>query len=64
MLARLEETSDNFGLTVNRDKTKMMIVDRKTGNRPDITSIANCEVVQNYISWGLLSTTLGAAKKK
>lgn len=52
LLTLLETTSLSFGLTVNRDKTKMMIVDRAELNHPDISMIGNCEVVQSYVYLG------------
>ncbi|CAH2208498.1 jg1438 [Pararge aegeria aegeria] len=59
LLARLEVTSAEFGLTINRDKTKMMIVDRANQNRLEIESIANCEVVQTYIYLGSTVSNTG-----
>lgn len=49
LLTLLEKTSLSFGLTLNREKTKMMIVNRAEVNHPDITVIGNCEVVQSLV---------------
>ncbi|KAJ8710368.1 hypothetical protein PYW07_009734 [Mythimna separata] len=48
-----------FGLKINRSKTKMMIVDRANNNLPDVTQIANCDVVQSYIYLGALISNQG-----
>lgn len=59
LLRTLETTSLKFGLKLNRDKTKMMIVDRANDNNPDSTPIANCEVVTSYIYLGSIIDSCG-----
>ncbi|CAH2235051.1 jg5028 [Pararge aegeria aegeria] len=48
----MECISLEFGLKINRAKTKMMILDRINNNTPEVTQIANCDVVQSYIYLG------------
>ncbi|KAI8429179.1 hypothetical protein MSG28_007716 [Choristoneura fumiferana] len=62
LLHRIERVSLQFGLKINRQKTKMMIVDRSQNNAPHITEIANCEVVQSYIYLGSLITNTGGSE--
>lgn len=63
LLTLLETTSLFFGLTpVNRDKTKMMIVDRAELSHPDISMIGNCEVVQSYVYLGSTITSTGGCE--
>ncbi|XP_073942535.1 uncharacterized protein [Choristoneura fumiferana] len=59
LLTRLETTSLKFGLSINREKTKMMIVDRAEQIRTNVQSIANCEVVQSYIYLGSTISSTG-----
>lgn len=60
LLTRLETTTLKFGLAINRDKTKMMIVDRadQSGNN-NTQRIANCEVVPSYIYLGSTISSTG-----
>ncbi|XP_071648481.1 uncharacterized protein [Temnothorax longispinosus] len=60
----LERISLNFGLAINRDKTKMKIVDRMADNRPDVRSIANCEVVHSYTYLGSMITNKGECEEE
>lgn len=64
LLSRLEVKSLEFGLAINRDKTKMMIVDRAGQNQMDISSIANCDVVQSYIYLGSNISNLGGCEQE
>ncbi|KAI8433243.1 hypothetical protein MSG28_015319 [Choristoneura fumiferana] len=59
LLRKMERVSLDFGLKINRCKTKMMIVDRMNNNSPEIVQIANCDVVQSYIYLGALITNSG-----
>lgn len=61
LLIRLENTSLQFGLALNRDKTKVMVVDRAEQNPTDIR-IANCEVVQHYIYLGSTISNAGGCE--
>ncbi|XP_037871039.1 uncharacterized protein LOC119629400 [Bombyx mori] len=63
-LTRLEAASLKFGLAINRDKTKMMIVDRAEQNGTNVQNIGNCEVVQTYIYLGsAISSTGGCGEE-
>ncbi|XP_037870090.1 LINE-1 retrotransposable element ORF2 protein [Bombyx mori] len=59
LLSRMERVSLEFGLRINRSKTKVMIVDRAMNNSPDVTQIAGCDVVQSYIYLGALISNNG-----
>lgn len=64
ILSRLETTSIKFGLAINRDKTKMMIVDRAEQSGTNVYNVANCEVVKSYIYLGsTISSTGGCGDK-
>lgn len=45
ILQNMESVSLEYGLTIIRSKTNIMIVERASFNRPEITEIANCSVV-------------------
>jgi len=49
----------DFGLRINRNKTKVMIVDRANNNSPEVTRIAGCEIVQSYVYLGALISNNG-----
>ncbi|CAH2263600.1 jg10912 [Pararge aegeria aegeria] len=59
LLLKMERVSLEFGLKINHNKTKMMIADRANNNSPEVTQIANCEVVQSYIYLGALISNNG-----
>ncbi|PZC84789.1 hypothetical protein B5X24_HaOG203779 [Helicoverpa armigera] len=59
LLHKMEQVSLMFGLKINRSKTKIMIVDRMNDNSPEVTRIANCDVVQTYIYLGALISNNG-----
>lgn len=59
LLLKMEHVSLTFGLKINRSKTKMMIVDRVNNNSPEVTQIANCDVVQSYVYLGALISNNG-----
>ncbi|KAA5784565.1 hypothetical protein F3H09_31465 [Pseudomonas aeruginosa] len=62
LLRRLETTALDFGLAINRDKTKMMIVDRANINQPEVQHIAGCEVVNSYVYLGSTITNAGGCE--
>lgn len=62
LLRCLEATALDFGLAINRDKTKMMIVDRANNNQPDVRDIAGCEVVKSYVYLGSTITNTGGCE--
>lgn len=59
LLQRIEKVSLEFGLKINRIKTKVMIVDRTNNDSPEINQFSNCEVIQAYISLRSLITING-----
>lgn len=59
LLLKMEQVSLEFGLKINRNKTKVMIVDRANNNSPEVTKIANCEVVHSYVYLGTLISNNG-----
>lgn len=59
LLLKMERVSLTFGLKINRTKTKIMIVDRVNDNSPEVTQIANCDVVQTYVYLGALISNNG-----
>ncbi|KAI8433901.1 hypothetical protein MSG28_015827 [Choristoneura fumiferana] len=62
LLTRIETVSLEFGLKLNRTKTKIMIVDRGRNNAPEVTEIANCQVVQSYVYLGSLVSNKGGSE--
>lgn len=64
LLQILETTSQEWGLAINREKTKMMIVDRQNNNKPEVTQIGNCEVVNSYIYLGSLISNKGGCEEE
>ncbi|CAH2243910.1 jg18573 [Pararge aegeria aegeria] len=59
-LQKMEDVSLEFGLKINRSKTKVMIADRMNNNLPEVSKIANCEVVQSYVYLGALVSNNGS----
>ncbi|VEN43764.1 unnamed protein product, partial [Callosobruchus maculatus] len=43
-----------YGLGINYNKTKVIIVDREHDNHREIKSIGRCELVQNFVYLGSL----------
>ncbi|CAH2101992.1 unnamed protein product [Euphydryas editha] len=62
LLQLLESTALDFGLTINRDKTKMMIVDRADNNQLDVQTIGGCEVVESYVYLGSTISNTGGCE--
>lgn len=52
LLDRLQSISLRFGLSINYNKTKIMIVDRANHNHPETRTITQCEVVSKMIYFG------------
>lgn len=59
LMQRLENKSSVYGLEINKSKTKVMIVDRLNNNSPDITRIADLEVVNRFEYLGSIVTNTG-----
>lgn len=54
LLERLQSVSRDYGLELNRSKTKIMIIDREHENEPQLPEISNCEVVDKIMYLGSL----------
>ncbi|VEN57727.1 unnamed protein product, partial [Callosobruchus maculatus] len=48
-----------YGLGINYNKTKVIIVDREHDNHREIKSIGRCEVVQSFVYLGSLIDNSG-----
>ncbi|VEN41549.1 unnamed protein product, partial [Callosobruchus maculatus] len=64
LLNILEQRSAEYGLGINYNKTKVMIVDREHDNYREIKSIGCCEVVQSFIYLGSLIDNSGSCENK
>lgn len=49
LLNRLKTESINYGLKINYNKSKVMIIDRENEIQPKPPVIANCEVVHGFV---------------
>ncbi|VEN37057.1 unnamed protein product, partial [Callosobruchus maculatus] len=54
LLNVLEQHSAAYGLGINYNKTKVIIVDREHDNHREIKSIGRCEVAQSFVYLGSL----------
>ncbi|VEN61012.1 unnamed protein product [Callosobruchus maculatus] len=59
LLNVLEQHSAAYGLGINYNKTKVMIVDREHDNHREIKSMGRCEVVQSFVYLGSLIDSSG-----
>ena len=64
LIRRVEVASREVGLKLNRQKTKVMIIDRKNNNQPDTTRIANCEVVSSFVYLGAVLSNGGGSSNE
>ncbi|VEN60161.1 unnamed protein product, partial [Callosobruchus maculatus] len=64
LLNVLEQYSAAYGLGINYNKTKVMIVDREHDNRREIKSIGRREVVQSFVYLGSLIDNSGSCKNE
>ncbi|VEN52805.1 unnamed protein product, partial [Callosobruchus maculatus] len=65
LLNVLEQHSAAYGLGINYNKTKVMIVDREHDNHREIKSIARCEVVvQSLMYLGSLIDNSGSCENE
>lgn len=55
----VETASQETGLTINKSKTKIMIIDRPRNNRPDINGINGIAMVNQFEYLGSLLTDTG-----
>ncbi|VEN44760.1 unnamed protein product, partial [Callosobruchus maculatus] len=60
LLNILVQHSVAYGLDINYNKTKVMIVDREHDNHRKIKSIGRCEVVQSFVYLGSLIVNSGS----
>ncbi|VEN50207.1 unnamed protein product, partial [Callosobruchus maculatus] len=61
----LEQHSAAYGLGVNYNKTKVMIVDREHDNHREIKSVGRCEVVvQSFVYFGSLIDNSGSCENE
>jgi len=49
LLKRVEKISSEVGLQINKNKTKIMIIDRLNSNQKEITQISNIQVMERVI---------------
>lgn len=59
LLKRLEDVSALYGLNINYNKTKIMIIDREHNNYPETRTIGHCEVVSSFVYLGALIENTG-----
>ncbi|VEN64657.1 unnamed protein product, partial [Callosobruchus maculatus] len=64
LLNILEQHSAAYGLGINYNKTKAMIVDRKRDNNREIKSAGRCEVVQSFVYLGSLINNSGSCENE
>ncbi|VEN47270.1 unnamed protein product, partial [Callosobruchus maculatus] len=64
LLNVLEQHSAAYGLGINYNKTKVIIVDREHNNHPEIKSIGRCEVVQSFVYLGSLIDNSGSCENE
>lgn len=62
LLKRLEDVSALYGLNINYNKTKIMIIDREHNNYPETRSIGHCEVVNSFVYLGALIENTGGCE--
>lgn len=51
-----------FGLRINRRKTKVMIIDRENNNHPTLKEIGSCEILNNTVYLGSLINNAGSCE--
>ncbi|VEN39639.1 unnamed protein product, partial [Callosobruchus maculatus] len=64
LLNVLEQYSAAYGLGINYNKTKAIIVDREHDNHREIKSIGRCEVVQSFVYLGSLIDNSGSCENE
>ena len=64
IMERLERICLEYGLRINKAKTKVMIIDRPTGNQPQRRRIAGYEVVDSFTYLGSLITNTGGSSEE
>lgn len=61
LFQKIEDISKDVGLQINKNKTKVMIVDRRNNNRPDKKKINNIKTVNTFIYLGALVSNGGGS---
>ncbi|VEN42201.1 unnamed protein product [Callosobruchus maculatus] len=59
-----EQQSAAYGLGINYNKTKVIIVDKEHDNHREIKSIGRCEVAQNFVYLGSLIDNSGSCENE
>ncbi|XP_071653184.1 uncharacterized protein [Temnothorax longispinosus] len=59
IMERLALISREYGLEINRDKTKIMIIDRQMNNQPNVKEVAGFEVVEKMVYLDSMITNKG-----
>lgn len=54
LLQRMERVNSEAGLSINKSKTKIMIINRRNNNRTEIVRINDIEVVSQFVYLGAL----------
>lgn len=62
ILGRLEEISAEYGLTINKAKTKVMIINRPEDNCPGIRELGDIEVVNRFAYLGSIIENNGGCE--
>lgn len=64
LLQKVEQTSLEAGLRINKSKTKIMIVDRPNNNHPEIKQINSIKTVKQFVYLGSLITNTGGCSEE
>ncbi|XP_050514781.1 uncharacterized protein LOC126890021 [Diabrotica virgifera virgifera] len=64
IMYRLDTISREYGLKINAQKTKVMIIDRIRNNQPEIRNVAGFEVVNRFNYLGSLITNNGGCEEE
>jgi hypothetical protein len=64
LLQRIEDVSLTMGLKINRDKTRIMIIDRANNNQNHLVMINNIAVVDKFVYLGSLITNKGGCTEE
>lgn len=64
VMVRLKEISGRYGLKLNQDETKVMIVDGAKNNQPKVKTIAGYETVNQFNYLGSMITNSGNCEEE
>lgn len=62
LLQKSEEVSRKYGLKINANKTKVMIVDRVNKDQQQPAKISNFEVVEKFVYLGSMLHRTGSSE--